>query len=145
VMDDEGANISDERYFDYLRELLFSREFDTLRSIIENDESVLSVKDCDGYTLFDLALDYREIESIEFLLKAGADANWKQIGTPVLVSAIQEGEVRVAEMLLDCGADPNLIDECTGWTPLDWAYQCKNADMVEIIRKSGGVRSVDAE
>jgi len=141
VMDDEGVNISDVRYVDYLRELLFSREFDTLRSIIENDESVLSVKDRYGDTLFDSALECKNIKSIDFLLKAGADADWKQIGTPVLVSAIQEGEVRIAEMLLDYGADPNLIDECTGWTPLDWAHQCKNADMVEIIRKSGGVRS----
>ena len=141
VIGEEARAISEEHYFEYLQELLFSYEFDTLRLIEENDARVLNISDQYGNTLLESAIDEKNLKAIDFLLRIGADPDWRHIGTPVLVSAIQEGNLEIAEMLLDYGADPNLIDECTMWTPLDWAIICKNEDMVEIIRKSGGVRS----
>ena len=145
VIGEEARAFFEEHYFEYLRELLFSYEFDTLRLIKENDARVLNISDQYGNTLLESAIDEKNLKAIDFLLRIGADPDWKHIGTPILVSVIQDGNLKIAEMLLDYGADPNLIDECNGWTPLDWTHQCGNEDMVEIIRKSGGVRSEDAE
>lgn len=54
----------------------------------------------------------------------------------VLIEAVVEGDIEEVESLLESGIDPNIID-IEGWTPLMWATQINNLDMINLLIEYG--------
>ena len=58
------------------------------------------------------AADSGQLNSVQFLLKRGADVNiHNQWGMTPLICAAENGHLEVARFLLDAGANPNIISE----------------------------------
>ncbi|KAF7952197.1 uncharacterized protein EAE97_001694 [Botrytis byssoidea] len=91
------------------------------------------------------SVDYLNKEICELLLKHGADPNWKAGSdhAPILTRAVQRGgNVELVKLLLDNGADINVIDESSelknsvistaaefGWTEVVKLLAERNADV----------------
>ena len=53
-------------------------------------------------------------------------------GTPIILQAIQDGNLKMVEFLLRNGAYPDSMDENLK-TPLHWAILLRNMDLIKIL------------
>jgi len=80
-------------------------------------------------------------EAVRLLLAAGFDVNALGRGDiPVdqpwqtaLHRAAESGDVQLARLLLDSGADPGIRDARFDGTPLDWARYFDQAELVALL------------
>jgi ankyrin repeat protein len=63
---------------------------------------------------------------------------------PILHFAIQYGNIRSVELLLEAGCDPGFVDESDGWTTLHECALCdtEDAEIATLLLKSGVTDSV---
>lgn len=71
-------------------------------------------------------------DTIELLLKAGADPNEESVRGSILSAAVTNDDVEVARMLVQHGANPDR-EERSGFSPLMLASSHKNASLVEML------------
>lgn len=64
-------------------------------------------------------------------------------GTPALVMAVRNGDDVMVNMLVEAGADPDIVDRASGETPLTLAASRNNLDMVERLLKAGADPNVE--
>src|SRR5205807_558418 len=77
-----------------------------------------------------------DVESMQLLLRAGADANDAQPdGVSALVLAAHSGHGAAAALLLDHGADPNAL--AGGYTPLHAAILRSDVPLVKALLAHG--------
>ena len=91
----------------------------------------------EGLRLLHLAV--RNPEIVKDLLKRGAvvDSRCNQDFTP-LFTAVQHGNCESAKLLINAGANPNVIENKYGNTPLWWALSGKiNYDLVSLLLENG--------
>ncbi|MEK3889775.1 ankyrin repeat domain-containing protein [Bacillus sp. FSL K6-3431] len=77
-------------------------------------------------------------EMVKFLLESGADsnnANW--LGVTYLHKAAWLGTIEFAQLLIDFGADVNVLDEEYNSTPLGWAAKYGHIEMVQFLLNIG--------
>src|SRR5438128_2133014 len=87
----------------------------------EADPSLVNTNNEAGQTPLYLAVQNRQKEEVESLLRQGADVNAKnRVGWTPLHLAVQLEQREVAELLLDKGAEVNVKDS-RGQTPLHLA------------------------
>lgn len=81
---------------------------------------------------------------LTLLLEHGAEVNdWgPDRDAPPLLMAIFRDQRVAARLLLEAGADPN-VRGAEGDSPLRWCVQGGDLDLVELILRSGGARSID--
>lgn len=82
-----------------------------------------------------------EGDGVQMLVKAGADVNAKERVkrcTPLHMAA-RRGNTRIAQALLDCGADLEARD-IAGDTPLRRAVNCGKANVAELLLRRGADR-----
>ena len=74
------------------------------------------------------------------LLKRGADVNAADNTgtTPLYLAASDHASPEVCRILLKHGAKVNAVDK-HGWTPLDRAEQLEKKEVVELLKKHGGI------
>jgi ankyrin repeat protein len=83
--------------------------------------AALDTRSYDLDTSLSLAVQKRTVESVAFLLQAGADPNpVDKSGRTPLMQAAEAGEADITRLLLEWGADPSLVD-AQGRTALDLA------------------------
>ena len=83
--------------------------------------AALDTRSYDLDTSLSLAVQKRTVESVAFLLQAGADPNpVDKSGRTPLMQAAEAGEANITHLLLEWGADPSLVD-AQGRTALDLA------------------------
>ena len=89
-----------------------------------------------GQTPLHLAAAHGHWAVMEFLLEHGADPNPKTGGS-ALMMATRGGSSKIARLLLDAGADPEVADTHTGETPLSKAAALGHIPLVSLLLQSG--------
>ena len=86
----------------------------------------------------DVGFGYRHLETVKILLAAGADVRSRRRyeGTP-LHDAAQFGLIRIADLMISCGADVNSREDSEGRTPLHLAAANDRLRMVEYLLSKG--------
>lgn len=88
----------------------------------------------------------KNAQSVGLLLISGADpnvANW--VGVTYLHKAAYMGDIEVARLLLEAGADLHAVDEEYRSTPLGWAAKYGRAEMVRFLLDKGADARIPAE
>jgi ankyrin repeat protein len=89
-----------------------------------------------------LAVSMRNLNTIRWLLAHGVDVNAKRLmwdcDHTALHMTVESGEMDIARVLLDAGADPNIRDDKFNSTALGWAEFFGRADFAELLREKGG-------
>lgn len=86
-----------------------------------------------------------ELEIIQALIDTGINVDrcretgvWHKNDRTVLIIAIQEvGDLEIVKILLEAEADPNLIDEDSGTTPLISAVRGQYIEIVRLLLRAG--------
>ena len=103
-----------------------------------------------GDGLLTAAVEHGRLDMLQLLLDLGFDADerkrivggdevYESRGIP-LERAAGKGNLAMAQLLLDHGADPNGMSE-GGGTPMSTAYRNKNQPMLDLLTRFGGVVS----
>jgi ankyrin repeat protein len=89
-----------------------------------------------------LAVSKRNLNTIRWLLAHGVDVNAKRLmwdcNQTALHMTVENGEMAIARLLLDAGADPNIRDDKVNATALGWARHFGREDFAELLREKGG-------
>ncbi|XP_029695196.1 B-cell lymphoma 3 protein homolog isoform X2 [Takifugu rubripes] len=97
--------------------------------------------DRNGQTSVHLCCEHNQQECLSVVLSAGAASTCLEIrnygGLSPLHLAVQRGHKHLAKMLLDAGADINVMDIKSGLNPLMHAVESSNAEMVRFLIESG--------
>lgn len=80
------------------------------------------------------AIFIQNLAEIDHWLKEGADPNTLVLGQTSLMLAVDTGNRRIIQRLLDAGANPNLSsDNHDGYTPLILAIKARMPDIVALL------------
>jgi ankyrin repeat protein len=97
-----------------------------------------------GMTPLMLAISYDKPQMVEQLCMLGADLNVDD-GMP-LAMAIQSDNFRIANILLNCGANPNIVNQFDApETPLQMATRDQNERMMKLLLEKGAVSTINAK
>jgi len=99
---------------------------------------VVNAADSDGSRPLHWAVRADELQVVDLLLRAGADAKAEnRLGVTPLYLAAQNGNAAIIRRLLDAGANANQVDRMTGETLLMVATKTGAADAVQTLLKAG--------
>lgn len=116
-------------------------ETDRLRELLDEDPSRVNAYAPDGFFPLGLAAFFKHRDAVRLLLERGADATQVSRHAQIVVqplhsAAADGGDVEIASMLLDAGADVN-AEQPGGFTPLDAAIQDGNTELEALLRERG--------
>ena len=83
------------------------------------------------------AVALRRPEAVRLLVSVGFDVNGDGGTTPLHLAAYA-GDVAMAALLLELGADPNRTDPAHRATPAGWAEHANAADVVALLAERAG-------
>lgn len=81
------------------------------------------------------AVQEGNIGLVEYYLKIGIDPNYQHpefMASP-LIESIRFNQLNVTKLLLEKGADPKIIEDMEGDTPLSVAQTKKNQEAIDLI------------
>jgi len=107
--------------------------------MLARDPELVNAYTEDGFQPLGLACFFGHYESAEYLVKAGAPVNAQSrngLKAAPIQSAAAGGHRKIAKMLLEHGANPN-IREGGGYTPLHAAAQNGDDEMIRILLYGG--------
>jgi len=126
-----GAN--DTRVVDAVKD----HNKDALRSLVKEHADV-NAPEPDGTTALHWAAHSNDLESVQIVLRAGANAKAaSRYGVTPLSEAATYGSAAVVEALLKAGADPNTLTNERGETVLMTASRAGNVDAVKVLLEHG--------
>lgn len=100
------------------------------------NKSINKLIDKNGFNPLHLAIFNQNIEAIDLLYKSGADINHRveSVSYPLIwaMETFDAGDDLIAH-LLSLGADPNLIDQTQGISPLNVAILTNKTDLVKLL------------
>lgn len=116
--------------------------FDTARRGTVQEMKALEAIDKDtvnavnpmGFTPLILACYRGNKDVAEYLIKKVKNINYSSSSGTALAATAVKGDVYLSKLLLESKADPNIADP-TGVTPLIYAVQFENKELVELLLK----------
>jgi ankyrin repeat protein len=89
-----------------------------------------------------LAINRKNHDAVRWLIGHGVDIDAKRLmwdcNHTALHMTIENGDIALARMLLDAGADPNVRDDKYNATALGWANFFDREDFAKLVRERGG-------
>lgn len=126
---------------DFLTALNLAR-YDAAEMMLREDPARIGPDGRDTIALH-LAVNRRKHEVIAWLISRGVDVDAKRpmwaCNHGALHMTVENGEIGIARVLLDAGADPNLRDDKYQSTVLGWAEFFGRPDFAALLRERGGV------
>jgi len=105
---------------------------DIARLLLSHDAQVNKADSC-GNTVLNRVIRFRDAELIQLLLDAGAELNPRH-AMPPLHTACMQGNLPMAKLLLNKGADPQL--KCPrGRTALDYAKSYHHQALIKLLQE----------
>jgi uncharacterized protein len=117
-----------------------NRDIAALRALVKQHAAVavINARQEDGTTALHWAAHWNDVESVNLLIHAGADAKAvNRYGATPLSEAAALGNPVVIEALLQAGADPNTRTTSDGETVLMTTARSGNADAVKALLSHG--------
>lgn len=109
--------------------------FDKVKWLLERGADINAVSKDRGYSAVMDAVWRKNFEITEYLIEKGANLDFiSSDGQPILVLAIGNGNLKIAELLLAHGADPDIKDSM-GMSARGYANLFKRPGMVELMEK----------
>lgn len=115
--------------------------------ILAREPELVDAYSVDGFQPLGLAAFFGHKETADYLIGAGAPVNASSnnpLKVTPLHSAVAGNNFALAELLLKCGADPNLR-QSGGFTPLHAAAQNGNVDLLRILLINGADLKVQSD
>ncbi|HEU4963043.1 MAG TPA: ankyrin repeat domain-containing protein [Bacilli bacterium] len=115
-----------------------------VRELVGAESALVEAFGNDGFTALGLAAFLGHEEIVEYLLEQGApvnEASRNPFQVMPLHSAVARGSVRIAEMLLQAGAQVNAKQE-SGFTPMHEAALQGNVEMANLLLAHGADASL---
>src|SRR6185503_14835261 len=114
-----------------------NRDSEALRSMLKQKTDINAIQP-DGTTALHWAAHWNDLESVNLLLRAGANPKIaNRYGSTPLSQAASVGNAQMIEALLNAGADPKTLTTPDGETVLMTAARAGNADAVKILVDRG--------
>jgi len=89
-----------------------------------------------GWTPLIYAAEYGTSKTLNLLLQAGADVNFRgSYGESALIVAANKGSPAKVKIILEAKADLN-AQTSTGWTSLHFAAKCRTHDLMQLLLKA---------
>ena len=100
--------------------------------------------DGDDTIALHVAVSKKNADAVRWLIDHKVDVNAKRVmwdcNHTALHMTAADGNVEIARMLLDAGADPSIHDDKYDNTPLGWAEFFCREPFAQLIREKGGGR-----
>ena len=117
------------------------RRYDLAEAMLAEDPSRLGPDGRDTVALH-LAVSRKNHDAVRWLIAHGVDVDAKRpmwdCNHTALHMTIENGDIALARMLLDAGADPDVRDDKYGATALGWADFFGREDFAKLVREHGG-------
>jgi ankyrin repeat protein len=117
------------------------RRYDLAESMLAAEPVHLGAEGRDAMALH-LAVNKKNHDAVRWLIAHGVDVNAKRpmwdCNHTALHMTIENGDIALAQILLDAGADPNIRDDKYGGTALGWAHFFDREDFAKLLRERGG-------
>lgn len=114
--------------------LVRSGDLDKLSRVLKTEPTLIDLPNEDGFTMLILAAYKGHDEIVDFLLNVGANVNYNSEMGTALTASVFRGNYNMSQKLLNNKANPNLTD-LRGVTPLMYATQFKNKDLIKLLLK----------
>lgn len=132
----EGADVNDEN--DGGESVLshairYHCDLELIMYLIEKGADIFDFDD-EGVSVFDMAITYTNIPLVRLLLEKGIDVNKTQrrSGFTPLMAAACYGRVEVAKILIEHGANKDLVD-FKGFSATDFARKMNKKSILEVL------------
>jgi uncharacterized protein len=115
--------------------------------LLAHDPELVHTYAEDGFHPLGLACFFGHYDTAEYLAKAGAPLNspsHNELKAAPIHSAVAAGHLRIVQMLLHLGADPN-VREQAGFTALHAAAQNGDVDMIRALLLGGADLAVKSD
>lgn len=107
---------------------------DLLMLLIDNGADIHDFDD-EGVGIFDMSITYDNMEMVEYMIAQGIDVNFtnrRSKFTP-LMAAASYGRVNIAKLLLEHGADKDMVDT-KGFSAIDLARKMNKKSILDILQ-----------
>ena len=102
---------------------------------LQGSEIQIDSVSIDGDSLLHRVCTLGDFEAVSLLIQGGVNVNLQgDMGSTPLHNAVEHLDLKIAELLLESGADPYIKNEF-GDDCLAWAISCKNAGAVSLLRR----------
>jgi ankyrin repeat protein len=115
--------------------------YDLAEAMLAEDPARLGADGRDTVALH-LAVNRKNHDAVRWLIAHGVDVDAKRVmwdcNHTALHMTIENGDIALAKMLLDAGADPDVRDDKYSATALGWADFFGREDFAKLARERGG-------
>ncbi len=107
-----------------------------LEKLYKLNPDTINSTNAQGYSPIILACYYDRIDFIKLLLAKNVVLNEEPNSPTALQAAAYKGFTEAVKLLLDYGANPNIVD-ANGTSPLIYASQFNHIEIVDLLLKKG--------